>query len=63
MAIKNLTVQYDTDTQKIIFKASNGDVFKADTSVDVGKVITDAITRALGKGGAIKAAIDAAKKT
>lgn len=63
MAIRNLTVQYDTDSQKIIFKTAGGDVFEAGASADVVKAIGDAITAALGKGGAIKAAIDAVKKS
>lgn len=63
MAIRNLTVQYDTDSQKIIFKTTAGDVFESGASADVLKAITDAITAALGKGGAIKTVIDAVKKS
>lgn len=63
MAIRNLTVQYDTDTQKLIFKTAIGDIFEAGASADVIKAINDAITAALADGGAIKAAIKAAIKT
>jgi hypothetical protein len=58
--IINIAVQYDTDTNRLVFKTSNGDVFEAGASADVTQAITDAITAALGDGGAIKAAIDAA---
>jgi hypothetical protein len=58
--MRNIAVKYDTDTNQLIFKTSNGDVFEAGASADVIQAITDAITAALGEGGAIKAAIDAA---
>lgn len=56
MAIRNIKVKYDTVTQMLTFKASNGD----DLTVAITTAIAGAITAALAPEGAIKAAIDAA---
>ena len=60
MAKRNVKVQYDTDTQVLEYKASNGDTFEGSTPSGVTAAITAACAADKAIGAAIINAITAA---